>query len=58
MEEEEPSYPVLNKLPLTWIFFITIDGGHAEALVTWGQCIGRGQETTLQSKYHYFLHDQ
>jgi hypothetical protein len=35
--------------------FRTIDGGHAKALGTWGQCMGWVQERTLQSKGHYFF---
>jgi hypothetical protein len=40
------------------MFFRTIDGGHIETLGIWGHYVGRVQQTTLQSKSHYFLHDQ
>jgi hypothetical protein len=40
------------------MFFRSIDGGHVEALGTLGQCMGWVQQTKLQSKVHYFLHDQ
>jgi hypothetical protein len=52
------SYLVLNKLALIYMFFRTIDGGHAKTLGIWGHYMGWVHQTTLQSKGHYFIHDQ